>query len=47
MGDPACWLDRICPACAAFLDGGDLGRCPRCGRDLSAVEQGDGDLDDA
>ncbi|MFC9790177.1 hypothetical protein [Rhodococcus sp. NPDC127528] len=29
-GDAACWLDRVCPDCGAFLpDGPDHG-CPRC-----------------
>ena len=34
-GDPACWLDRVCPACGRLDErpGGAAltGRCPACG----------------
>ncbi|WP_431772390.1 hypothetical protein [Streptomyces cucumeris] len=30
-GDPACWLDRVCPACGAFQDTVPHDRCARCG----------------
>lgn len=29
-GDPACWLDRVCPTCGAFRDDAAV-PCPRCG----------------
>jgi hypothetical protein len=31
-GDPACWADRVCPACGQ-LDERERrdGRCPHCG----------------
>ncbi|TQF65757.1 hypothetical protein FK531_20195 [Rhodococcus spelaei] len=31
-GDPACWLDRVCPDCGAFLPDGPESGCPRCAR---------------
>ena len=34
-GDPACWMDRVCPDCGALVDGPDEA-CPRCGRTLAA-----------
>lgn len=30
-GDPACWLNRLCPHCDAVLDTPRPARCPRCG----------------
>lgn len=34
MGDPACWLDQLCPECSAMLEqppqGVDTVRCWRC-----------------
>jgi hypothetical protein len=27
-GDPACWLDRLCPECGAFVDEGVTHSCP-------------------
>ena len=27
-GDPACWLDRVCLACGAFMDDPDVHECP-------------------
>lgn len=33
-GDPACWLDRVCTECGAFLEGSASGedlQCWRCG----------------
>ena len=27
-GDPACWLDRVCPDCGAFLEDGVPHSCP-------------------
>ena len=29
-GDPACWLNRVCPECGLFLDDPAVARCPRC-----------------
>lgn len=43
MGDPACWLDRICPECAAVLEDGDPDRCPRCGWAPSSDEEAERD----
>ena len=34
-GDPACWLNRVCPECGLFLEDRLAQACPRCG---SAVE---------
>jgi hypothetical protein len=30
-GDPACWLDRVCPECGRFRDDPTLDHCPNCG----------------
>ncbi|MEU8825618.1 hypothetical protein [Streptomyces sp. NPDC048636] len=30
-GDPACWLDRVCPACGALQDTARYDHCARCG----------------
>jgi hypothetical protein len=30
-GDPACWLDRVCPECGRFREDPSLDRCPNCG----------------
>ena len=27
-GDPACWLDRVCPECSSFVDEGVAHSCP-------------------
>ncbi len=27
-GDPACWLDRVCPECGSFVDEGVVHSCP-------------------
>lgn len=29
-GDPACWLDRVCPECGLFLPERPPTVCPRC-----------------
>lgn len=33
VGDPVCWLDRLCPECGAMptADAAAEGRCWRCG----------------
>jgi hypothetical protein len=33
-GDPACWLNRVCPDCDAVLDGSPPAVCPRCGAEV-------------
>jgi predicted amidophosphoribosyltransferase len=30
MGDPVCWLNKVCPECGAFNEHPDQ-RCWRCG----------------
>jgi hypothetical protein len=35
-GDPACWVDRVCPACGRLDDGPPPARCPGCGTPLAA-----------
>lgn len=32
-GDPACWLDRVCPACGRLPES-DGDRCAECGTPL-------------
>jgi hypothetical protein len=27
-GDPACWLDRVCERCGAFVEDGRSHECP-------------------
>jgi predicted RNA-binding Zn-ribbon protein involved in translation (DUF1610 family) len=36
MGDPACWLDRVCIECGRFIDDEHVedDKCPHCGADL-------------
>ncbi|WP_199185404.1 hypothetical protein [Cryobacterium sp. Y50] len=29
-GDPACWLEQVCPECGAFVPGELPARCWRC-----------------
>jgi len=44
MGDPACWLDQICPACGAMLGVSDtsLSRvtCWRCDAQVRFGDEG-------
>ena len=35
-GDPACWLDRVCPECGTFLDEDVDHSCPVRQSDASA-----------
>jgi hypothetical protein len=30
-GDPACWLDQVCPACGRLSERLPSGRCAACG----------------
>ena len=33
-GDPACWADRVCPACGGLDEREERdGTCPSCGAD--------------
>lgn len=32
-GDPACWLDRVCPECGRLAEGPGES-CEQCGHDL-------------
>ncbi|MET4781291.1 hypothetical protein [Glaciihabitans sp. UYNi722] len=31
VGDPVCWLDRVCTECGALIEGPLPGTCWRCG----------------
>lgn len=33
-GDPACWQNRVCPACGGLAEADPPVRCPRCGADI-------------
>lgn len=33
-GDPACWLNRVCPECGLFVEERDAAVCPRCHAEL-------------
>jgi rubrerythrin len=35
-GDPACWLNRVCPDCGRLADEEPPTRCPACGAQLVA-----------
>jgi rubrerythrin len=37
-GDPACWLQNVCPECGFLVEGRLPETCPRCGAPL--VENG-------
>jgi hypothetical protein len=30
-GDPACWVDQVCPACGRLTERRPDGRCAACG----------------
>ena len=36
VGDPACWLARVCPECGALVDSDPPAICPRCHTELLA-----------
>ncbi|HEY2203322.1 MAG TPA: hypothetical protein VGH99_02430 [Pseudonocardia sp.] len=40
VGDPACWLDRLCPECGAMPTGDGTGRCWRCGEPATGPAPG-------
>jgi len=35
-GDPACWLNRVCPECGLFVEDRRAQVCPRCDSALPA-----------
>ncbi|HEX4226980.1 MAG TPA: DUF488 family protein [Pseudonocardiaceae bacterium] len=35
-GDPACWLNSVCPDCGRFVEDRPPTRCPRCGAEITA-----------
>ncbi|MGK5111577.1 MULTISPECIES: hypothetical protein [unclassified Geodermatophilus] len=35
-GDPACWLQRVCPACGRMAEEDPPTRCAACGEPLPA-----------
>jgi rubrerythrin len=35
-GDPACWLNRVCPDCGRLADEEPPTRCPACGGEITA-----------
>ncbi|MDT0379417.1 hypothetical protein RM572_11625 [Streptomyces sp. DSM 42041] len=36
-GEPACMLDRVCPACGRLADAAPPTTCPRCGAAVGDV----------
>lgn len=38
MGDPVCWLPRVCDACGALSDDEEPETCARCGAEFAADE---------
>ncbi len=50
MGDPACWLQRVCPSCGRMIEQPPCaGRCPYCSDALpdDVLEQAPQDTPDA
>lgn len=39
MGDPVCWLSRVCPECGLLVEGDPPAVCARCGAPLPADEE--------
>lgn len=35
-GDPACWLNSVCPDCGRFVEARPPTTCPRCGAEIVA-----------
>ena len=35
VGDPVCWLNRVCPECGRFRANPDLDVCESCGAPLA------------
>jgi rubrerythrin len=33
-GDPACWVNRVCPECGLLVEQRNLAACPRCDTQL-------------
>ena len=33
-GDPACWANRVCPACGRLADDEPPTRCPECATEI-------------
>jgi uncharacterized protein len=31
VGDPVCWVNRVCPECGRFRVNPDFGTCENCG----------------
>ncbi|MFF2615776.1 hypothetical protein [Kitasatospora sp. NPDC058046] len=46
-GEPACWLDRVCPECGRLRERTGPGPCENCGADdtdgVDAQDDGQGD----
>ena len=34
VGDPVCWLNKVCPGCGLFIGDVPPTTCPRCGEAL-------------
>ena len=34
VGDPVCWLNKVCPGCGLFIGDAPPTTCPRCGETL-------------
>jgi hypothetical protein len=44
MGEPACWLDRVCAACGQVADALDgQRRCADCAAGAPDEDEGDGE----
>lgn len=38
VGDPVCWLSRVCPDCGLFVEQEPPAVCERCGAQLPAEQ---------
>jgi uncharacterized OB-fold protein len=38
VGDPACWLSRVCPECGSVAEGPVRPVCSRCGAEMPERE---------
>jgi rubrerythrin len=41
MGDPVCWLGRVCPECGLFVESEPPTTCDRCGAPVPHPEDED------
>ncbi|MCE6997138.1 hypothetical protein LZG04_20365 [Saccharothrix sp. S26] len=40
VGDPVCWLSRVCPECGSLAEGPVRPVCARCGAEMPESDDG-------